>query len=128
MAPSSLTMPNYHIEADILKEPDVVIISNKRPIQVYSNKVLKMIRLQNFRSIKLVAAGGAVSTALRVARHVVATLAAESGQLAVSEIVEQSEIASLTSEIPTFGSIPDVSATPVSRAITQIVVVVRVVS
>ena len=116
---------------DLINQPDVVVVSNKRPIQVYSKKILKMVRLQNFRAVKIIGAGGAISTALRVARHCVAALKDDVGWTAVSEIIDESEISSIpVLQKIGFGEVPnlDDEETRLTRTVKQIIVQVRLES
>ena len=55
----------------LTEDDNTVIISNKRPINVYSNRVLRLFTIDNATSVRLVALGGAISTAQRVAKHCV---------------------------------------------------------
>ena len=112
----------------LLEQQDIVVVSNKRPIQVYSNKVTRKFRLENFRSVRIVGAGGAVPTALRIARHVVEALEAETGWTAISTILDESEISVEKPRKIGFGQIPDPSLPPDTRVIKQIVVEVKLVS
>ncbi len=77
---------------DLLTQKNLVVVSNKRPIQIYSARVLKMFRLDDCPVVRIAGAGGAVPTALRVARHCVARLSEELGWKVKSEIVDESEI------------------------------------
>jgi hypothetical protein len=118
----------FHPDDSLISQPDVIIVSNKRPIQVYSNKVLKKFRLENFTTVRLVGAGGAVNTALRVARFVVEVLKAEVGWTAVSEVVNEIPVVlEMPQIIPAFGEIPDLNSGVETRSINQVTVQIRLV-
>ena len=71
----------------IEKDPSTVIVSNKRPVQVYSNRVLRLITRDDLKTVKLTAVGGAIPTALRVARFCTRNLADSAGWVITTESV-----------------------------------------
>ena len=92
------------LSIDIINEPYTVVVSNKRPIQVYSNKVMELFRLEQASQVKIFALGAAIPRALKVARFCIYQLK-ENFNTITSKIIEQSKI-SITETKTGFGQLP----------------------
>ena len=97
----------------------IVTVSNQRPIQVYSNKVTELFRLHNEQKVQIVAIGGAIPTALRVARFIVRQFKEDPGWKIVSDIIEESKVEMIDREAPKPGQIPQ---GPKKRNVNRVVV------
>jgi len=113
--------------ADLLKdEPLTLAVSNKRPVQAYSNRILRLFKIENATSVKLTALGGAIPTAHRIARFCVAQLEEKAGWRFSSEHV-MSTISSTaaTLEGDGFGEPP---VSPDARRINCVVITITKLS
>ena len=54
--------------ADLVEDEDTIILSNKKPIQVYSERVLKKFMVDKKGTVRIAAIGAAITTAHRVAK------------------------------------------------------------
>ena len=110
----------------LVDDPNIIVVSNKRPIQVYSERVIKKFRLENATELRLVALGAAISTAQRVARFCVSKLKDETGWN-ISVETESDEYV-VINEIPEteFGSGFGIEpAVPVERKINSVSIVLK---
>jgi replicative superfamily II helicase len=99
-----------------------VIVSNKRPIQVYSNRAIELFRLKEAEKIQISGLGAAIPTALRVARFVVRSLHKDPGWKwkIVSDVIEESKVTVIDKKKPEIGEI--MTELPTGREVNRIVV------
>ena len=100
--------PRIPPPTSLIEDNCTVVISNKRPIHVYSNRVLRLFTKENLPTVRLVALGGAISTAQRVAKHCVKSLKDTAGWTVTFE----TKAGTVTKELPVssgdgFGEIPN---------------------
>jgi Alba len=68
-------------------DPFTVVVSNNRPVQAYSSRVLRLFKRDNATTVKLTALGGAIPTAQRIARYCIKNLQDKAGWSLKSESV-----------------------------------------
>ena len=91
----------------LIQDPDLVVVSNKRPLQSYSDRIIKMFRLQMKQEVKLTAMGAAIPTALRISRFCAKTVKDDTGWELSSEVIDEGSITVQESECkPSFGQPP----------------------